>query len=434
MGLLRSLFGNADRDLERAESLVERGEAAQAIDLATRLLDADGGRLRGRAEQLLLRATKAAVEQAEEKASAMEEAGHLDDAVEWLEIALARLPDPDAEVGKRRPEIEERLGELRGRLAAQAANELEEGLMAAAAAPAPEATSDLELDDFQMLADTLTDDLALLYGKQPEAFRRAVVALSQGRAEAAIGELETLDEKDPLVALERGRAHLLIGSYRQAREDFEAAWPTFGDEPLDHQGLLSLPILWCDAATGEGDSEAIVERLIDLEESRWSPLLTEYLARALIDCAREEEAIELLRSATDAFAGEPVFPFLLASVLVHRDDSEAAIDLLEPSIRRSARLGPSRLHIPSMELLARLLIEDGGDPARASELLDMAAHAAGGVTAPLATLRARLLRSDGREAEAVAAESVATKLAALEREQHAPSDLPDISVGERPVL
>ena len=87
-----------------------------------------------------------------------------------------------------------------------------------------------------------------------------------------------------------------------------------------------------------------------------------------------------------------------------------------------------------MELLARLLIEDGGDPARASELLEMAAHAKGGLTASIATLRARLLRRDGREAEAVAAESVATKLEALERERLAQSDLPEIRAGERPVL
>ena len=331
MGLLRTLFGNVDRDLARAESLVDRGEAPKAIDLATRLLDADGGRVRARAERLLLRATQAAVEQAEEKASAMEEAGHLHDAVEWLEVALDRLAEAHAEPGDRRPEIEERLGELRARLEAQAANELEEGLLAAAAAPAPEATSDLQLDDYQTLADTLRDDLAPLYAEQPEAFRRAVLALSQGRADEALAELEALDEKNPLVSLERGRARLLTGRYRQAREDFEAAWPTLGDEPLDHQGLLSVPLLWCDAVSGEGDSEAIVKRLLDLEEVYSSPGLSEYLAQALIDCEREEEAVDLLQGATDAFAGEPVFPFLLASVLVHRADSEAAIDLLETS-------------------------------------------------------------------------------------------------------
>ena len=75
-----------------------------------------------------------------------------------------------------------------------------------------------------------------------------------------------------------------------------------------------------------------------------------------------------------------------------------------------------------------------GDPARAYELLDMAAHAAGGVTASLATLRARLLRRDNREAEAVAADSVATQLAALEREQDAQSHLPDLHGGKRSVL
>lgn len=366
----------------------------------------------------------------------MEEAGHLDDAVEWLEIALSRLAEADGELANRRPEIEKRLGELRGRLAARAANELEENLRAAAVAPDPEATFDLELDEYQTLVDTLRDDVALLYTEQPEAFRRAVVALSRGDAEAAINELETLDQKDPLVALERGRARLLFGSYRQAREDFEAAWPTFGDEPLDHQGLLSLPLLWCDATAGEGDSEAIVEQLIDFEASRWSPPLSEHLARALVDCAREEEAIELLESATDTFVGEPVFPFLLASVFVDRDESKAAIELLETSVRKSTRVGAgsSRLHIPSMELLARLLIEGRGDSARAYEILDIAAHAAGGVTASLATLRARLLRRDGREAEAAAAESVANQLAAQEREQNTRSDLPEISGGGRPVL
>jgi hypothetical protein len=87
-----------------------------------------------------------------------------------------------------------------------------------------------------------------------------------------------------------------------------------------------------------------------------------------------------------------------------------------------------------MELLARLLIEGRGDSARAYEILDIAAHAAGGVTASLATLRARLLRRDGREAEAAAAESVANQLAAQEREQNTRSDLPEISGGGRSVL
>jgi len=441
MGLLRSLFGNADRDLERVESLIDDGEVSKAIDLARRLLKADGGRLREQAAKMLLRATTAAIEQAEERATAMEEAGHLDDAVEWLEGALDRLSGADAELGSRRPEIEKRLDDLRGRAVEQSANELEEDLMAAAAVPAVEASSEVELeeelDEYRTLTDTLGDQLAQLYAEQPEAFRRAVVAISQGNGEAALGELETLDEKDPLVALERGRARLLMGSYREAREDFEAAWPTFGDEPLDHHGLLSLPLLWSDAAIGEGDSEAIVERLIDIEEARWaSPLLTEHLARALIDCAREEEAIELLESATEEFVGQPVFPFLQASVLVDRSDPEAAIDLLESSVRASTRQGAGspRIHPPSMELLVRLLIEHEGDPARAYELLNMAAYAAGGVTASLATLRARLLRRDGREEEAVAADSVAAKLAALEGDQPTLSDAPDLPAGKRPVL
>ena len=120
---------------------------------------------------------------------------------------------------------------------------------------------------FGALVGTLRDEVADLYLSRPLTFQKAHVDLNEGRldeARAAYDQLVVADPDDAILRLERGRCRLMAGDPVGAREDLEAAWPALGDEPLDQQEKLSVPLLWAEACLEMDDAEAVIQGLTDL--------------------------------------------------------------------------------------------------------------------------------------------------------------------------
>jgi predicted Zn-dependent protease len=205
-----------------------------------------------------------------------------------------------------------------------------------------------------------------LYRDRPPAFRRALVDLAEPAdadlAAAAIDGLVAASPDDPVLRLERARWRLARGEAAEAREDLEAAWEAFGDEPLDLGGHLSIPVLWCEVAMAEGDHAAVLERLEARGELTLShPDLSGFYATALIAAGELEEARRFLAESLEHFPRRPEIAYLLAGILLRGGDAPAAIALLERSLRVcGAGCAPRDLHAPSLRLLAAALAERGG--------------------------------------------------------------------------
>ena len=441
MGLLKRLLGDHSGDPARIEKLIEDGNTDRAIELARRLSKADGGRFRDRAEALLVRALEAAVERRRERARLMCGQGHDQDAMEYLEAALEDVQHASADFQQRvRPELESTLSELRQRLSDAAVVAHRQEIGGRAAAPSSDEADQAAVDvGYEVLVDMMRDDIAALYREQPPEFERAVLALSEGEAERSLTLLEPLGDA-PIVELQRGRAHLLEGNFEQARQSFERIWRELGEEALDLQGTLSVPDLWSEAALAQGEHEAIVGRVSELARPQAGrPLIVAAFADALIALERRQAAEEHLRAATRAFPGDPGFSYRLAGVLLEGGETSAAIEVLEQSVKLSTRpgsCGPAgpRLHPPSLELLAELMLDAADcDSDRIAELLDIAATARGGVTAKLARLGAAVARRNGDEETALANERLAEQIdrqGELARSEAAPT----LRATERPPL
>lgn len=374
MGLLDRLFKSDPRALlERAESLLVRGEAAEALRLAERARRGSSLAQTNQAEQLARRAREALAEAALERAALAEESGFLEDAAEWIEAALEQVDDEG-----RRDELARRAAELTERATTEAKRRDKEALAAALAPRGPdEAERDrerLDLDDhYEALLNTLDDDIADRYEDRPESFRQALVELNEGRLRAARPVLEELAEAhpdDPVYRLERGRCRLLGGDFDDARADLEAVWEVFGDEPLDHARTYSVPAMWAEAMLGLGKAAELLDRLDEVAVPReGDETLCHNYALALMTTQRHEEARSYLVEAVKAFPKAQDFTRQLAAVLVELGRRPEAIDTLERSIAPSCASGscgrPPK-HAPSLRSLAGLYLDEGNlDRARA---------------------------------------------------------------------
>lgn len=386
MGLLDRLFKSDPRALlERAESLLARGDAVEAVRLAERARQGGSLAQTNQAEALVRRARDTLAEAALERAALAEESGFLEDAAEWIEAALEQVDDEG-----RRDELARRAAEMAERAAEEAQRRDKEALAEALAPRGPDETerdhAPLELDDhYEALLNTLDDDVAERYEDRPEPFRRALVELNEGRVAAARPVLEELAEAhsdDPVYRLERGRCRLLGGDFDDARRDLESVWEVFGDEPLDHARTSSVPAMWAEAMLGLGKAGELIERLDEVAvPSEGDESLCYHYALALMATKRYEEARRYLVEAAKAFPKSPEFPHQLAAVLVELGRRPEAIDTLERAVAPSCATGTcGRVpkHVPSLRSLAGLHLDEGGDLGRVRALLTHVADALNG--------------------------------------------------------
>lgn len=266
MSLFDRLFRKDPRaEIARGEELLAAGRAYEAIHAVRRAEAAPGfgddPALRERARQAERRAREVLVASALAEADLMEADEEYDEAVDWVDSALEHLealaragaPDPGrAEaLRRRRKALRDRRRDA-GRQSSLLRRFEEDG---EAEGPDP---LDVETR-FGLLAGTLHEEVADLYLHRPLPFQKAYVDLNEGRFADALAVLDALaaeNPDDPVVRLERGRCRLETGDPEGAREDFDAAWPAFGDEPLDEAGELSVPALRAEAERLAGGAEA----------------------------------------------------------------------------------------------------------------------------------------------------------------------------------
>ena len=391
MGLLDRLF-NSDPQaiLERAEGLLDRGDAAGALK-ALRRTERGSLAQDNRFATLRRRAHDDLLATALDRARVSEEAGYLEDAAEWIRSGLDHAPDSG-----RRDELERRaeaLDELADaeatRQSLERARNVGEALPPGGANGAESAAGDGELDPdshYEMLVGMFDDDVAERYNNRPEAFRLAFLDLMEGRTETAREALEELVERhpeDPVYRLEAGRCRLNLGDAETARQDFEAVWEAFGDEPLDLAGTLSVPSLWAEAMLVLRQPDALVQRLDGVAEPEAGDgELCYHFALGLLMAERYDDAEPYLLGAMEHFPRDPRFPQQLAAALHGADRTDDAILALERAIAPSCAGGQCNsppLHAPSLRSLAGLYLEQGEARLdRVEELLHLVARSQGG--------------------------------------------------------
>ncbi len=379
VGFFKRLFpGDPLRDLERAEALLGSGDAERALELALGARERATPADRNRAEVLAERARKTLVGGALEKASLAEASEYFEDAAEWLGLASEHAGDET-----RRRELKE-LQQTMLERAREADRQAEEEPWQLPDETDPEPSTDLEPSaHYQALIDMLAEDVAERYETRPIAFRSAYVALNEGLAAEALSAFEALAAaggEDPVIRLERGRCRLALGDAGGALEDFEAAWPAFGDEFLDLVGELSVPGLWAEAMLALGRPGPVIERLAELADPVEAAPLCERYAQALLAAERFEDARSFLSSAIARNSARDLLSYQLAQALERLGERAAAIDCLEIAIAPSCAGGcaPAKMHLPSFRTLVALYLEEGGHAERVHELMTRIARGLGG--------------------------------------------------------
>ena len=367
MSFFKRLFSTEPSTLlDKAERALAGGTPVQTLAFLDRLPDALPDELRSRADALDDQAHGAIALAASERALGFEEAGMREQAADNLSLALEHCRD-----GELRAELEERL-ERAQPVEHDEALETEED----------EESGEVEEVDasYLTLVSMLNEGVAERYDDRPDSFQQAYVDLNEGRAAEALATFESLVREapdDPVGPLERGRCLLFLERIEEAQRDFDTAWAVFGDDPLDNPGTLSLPLLWAETAMDLKQHDLLVERLAEpAQADRGQPLLSHVLALSRIELGQLDEAAEHLGDCVSAFPREPVFPQVLAQVLVAQDDSTGAIETLERAVAPSCAGGGCRapaLHLPSVRLLAGLHLDAGGTTDRARELVTLIA-------------------------------------------------------------
>jgi|GEM_PF-1001920 len=390
MGLLNLFRKDAGAALDKAESRLQSGNLVGALDLARKhIQDKDPGQ-RERAQELVTRSRQALIRSSLEKADAAEASGDPADAADWIRAALQHVTDDD-----RREELEARHQELEQKAEQSGlepdwdaavrrdreeieeqrdAEEYEAGdtedddaLAARIEETAPETAEPVELDPieaeirFDLLVDTLNDEVGERYADRGDDFRRAYLAINDGEPERALGTLDELlaaDPGDPVLHLERGRCRFMTDDAAGARDDLEMAWEALGDDHLDRAESLRLPTLWAEASLVSGEPEPVLERLGELARPEAGDGdLTAVYGHALVQDGRLDEAREFLVRAGEAFPKRQDLPLVLAQVLAVLGERQLAIQLLERSVAPSCAGGNCSkppLHLPSLRALAAL--------------------------------------------------------------------------------
>lgn len=378
MGFFKKMLGgDPERDLERAETLLEAGEVGRGLELALRAEKRSPEPERYRYAAVVTRARRAFAAEMREKARRSADAGHLEDAIEWLDAALEEAADEDrGELETRRQELERAL-ETREREARGVA--ARDRLEYVPETGSPDDTRPTQFDletHFFALIDMLDDEVAARYEAAPKTFRPALMVFNEGDAKEAAERFDKLlaeHPDEPVIRLERGRARLAVGRAADACEDFEAVWPIFGDGPLDRARRLSVPSLWAMAMLARGKPRPVLERLEPLADpERGDPELAERYGEALLAAERFDDARAYAARAAARFPSEPAFAHQLAVALARLGERDAAIECLETAIAPSCASGscarPPR-HLPSLRTLAALHLEGGENPERAVALM-----------------------------------------------------------------
>lgn len=369
MGLLGKLFKKDPAEqLERAKTLLERGRAVRALQVAEDVLHGGSQREESRAEAMVAQCHKAICDSALEEAARSKDAGFWEEAANWVDTALLHCSDPQEE---------------QNLLALKEAYLVQSKVVEQ---PPPELFDDEEPEDFtdyEILVDLFEDSTAAQYRDRSPAFEKAFQELAAGQPETALGVFEQevqQSPEDPIPRLERGRCHLLLGDFAAAKGDFEAAWESLGDEPLDRAGSLSVPRLWGEATLALSRWEEVTERLKEVAQPALGQVdLSLIMAEALCRSERPEEALAFLQEASRTFPQVPQFTFLLAMKRQETGDIGGAIASLEANVEAGCASGgcsgPSAIFAPSLSLLIRLYLDHDGPRDRLRGLLELLPYA-----------------------------------------------------------
>jgi len=371
---------NWSKELERAESFLERDLPVPALEIAERAERKAEPDLRAQAAGIVLRARSALLTSVLAKAEAAEAAGDFEDAADWL---LSAFEQESSEV---------RRSELKARRQALLDRQFESESPFVVQSESLTVTAEGELDtvdidfEYETLVSMLKETVRSHYADRPVEFKQALVDLNQGRAAEALALFDRLVEEgvdDAFLDLERGRANLLIGEAGAARDHLEAAWETLGDDALDEHGQLLVPVLWAEAALAEGDPAAVADRLEALALPGEGHVDTcRCYAEALLAGGRKEEAAAYLERLTSRVRGSAELDLLLARTLASTGRAAEAIVGLEASLAPSCKAGgcsTSAVHLPSFRFAAQLQLGPSGDADRAREWIARVANAQGGL-------------------------------------------------------
>jgi tetratricopeptide (TPR) repeat protein len=426
MGFLDRIFKkDPGEQLERARRLLQDGEALRALGIVSRLAEEEWTQAAA-ARELLGEARAQVISNARERARQAEADGYPEDALEWLEGAMEHATATEQEA------LEREMERLHGALEARAEEEYE---------PEPEVEepeeAPFELDAegyFDTLLGTLSDRVVKQYAQRSPEFREAFVALNGGDprgAQAILNQLVEREPEDPIVRFERGRCHLMLGDHEAAQQDFEAAWKRLGNEPLDLNGQLSVPLLWAETLLVQNRPWPVIERLEEAAQPEsGNPELTSHYAEALLQAEAWERARDFLMGAVSHFPGQTRFSFFLATALHRLDQREVAIDCLEAAIAPSCATGNCNrppMHLPAMRLLTELHLETG-ELERARELIDLAVIGQRGERqgADYALLaRYHEARGESEEAQRAAAEAQRLRMLEAQAGAEGESSAPD---------
>lgn len=196
-----------------------------------------------------------------------------------------------------------------------------------------------EEEDFAAFVESLEDEAAAGYRDQPAQFRRACLAVFEGRLDKALPWFEALVEEepdDPIRRLERGHARLCAGDLDGAVADLETVWPLLGDDHLDRGRMLSVPLLWAETMFEAGKGEAVVDRLAELVETVNDPTLANYYGAAMAQAGQLEEALAFLARWRDRHFDQENLHLWTAHLLAESGRLEAAIRAMEEAVGRFA--------------------------------------------------------------------------------------------------
>jgi len=411
MGLFDGLFRkDPARELDRAERMLDDGRPYPALQIVQRVREQ--GLFPERVAELDRRCHDALGEAALAEADFMETEGDFGEAAEWVRSAIRQL----GEEHERVPELRSRLKTLSKHAEEAKRTRSFESLLWYGEETAPAGPDPLATEmRFGSLVGTFRDEVADLYLSRSLAFQQAHVDLNEGRlneARAAYDRLVVADPDDPILRLERGRCRLMAGDPVGAREDLEAAWPALGDEPLDHQEKLSVPILWAEACLEMDDAEAVIQGLTDLagfadSTEPANPDTAAIFGRALLEAGRAADAVDYLGGVVEGFGLQTEATWMFADALVQNGELDRAIEVLERKIEPSCATGQCSkppLDSVAAATLARLYLDRTPEgelpPERVGDLLNMIAHAQGRLTPDGLKQLARLQRMSGLDEEA----------------------------------
>lgn len=406
MGLFSFIFGgDPGAELDKAAGYLEKGDLVRALEVARKIEKQRHPAHMMRARELASRAQDALVSQCIERSLSAEQEGDLEDAADWLRAALERVKDPTqrADLESRLRHLLDRLDDVRAgvrsdlraavrRMEGRDEEDLAPTRLFGAGGEGPQIEEDEYVWNLEAhyltLIDTLKPEVAKRYEGRPEAFQRAYVALNEGQLQEARRQLDTLVAEsagtDAVLRFERGKARLATGDAAGAREDFEAAWTVLGDDLLDSADSLSVPSLWAEATLETGDPGTVADRLEEVAVLRAEAMdlrAFELRGRALLALERHDEARRLLAPAAARYPQAGALSYLLAQSLIASGEPRLAIHCLETALAPSCsggRCSGPPPHVPSLQALAMLYLEQDHKVDRVRELLAFSAQAQGG--------------------------------------------------------